>query len=103
MAKIADLGMAKVIGADSQRHTLAPGTQVFMPPEALSDESLHGFPIDVFSLGCTCVAIHFVSMQWLTPRAIKQQDKVTGKMIVLTEQQQREKYFVNFEQLSCSI
>ncbi|XP_065890212.1 eukaryotic translation initiation factor 4 gamma 3-like isoform X2 [Dysidea avara] len=97
VSKIADLGMAKVMGADSQRHTLAPGTQVFMPPEALSDESFYGFPIDVFSLGC--VAIHLVSMQWPTPRGIKQQDKVTGKMVMLTEQQRREKYFVNFGQL----
>ena len=97
MAKIADLGMTKVMGADSQRHTLAPGTQVFMPPEALSDESFYGFSIDVFSLGC--VAIHLVSMQWPAPRAIKQQDKVTGKMIMLTEEQRREKYFVNFGQL----
>jgi len=68
-----------------------------MPPEALSDESFYGFPIDVFSLGC--VAIHLVSMQWPIPRAIKQQDKVIGKMIMLTEQQRREKYFVNLEQL----
>jgi len=97
IAKIADLGMAKVMRADSQRHTLAPGIQVFMPPEALSDESSYGFPVDVFSLGC--VAIHLVSMQWPAPRAIKQQDKVTGKMVKLTEKQRREKYFVNMEQL----
>ena len=97
VAKIADLGMAKVMGTDSQKHTLAPGTQAFMPPEALSDDPNYGFPIDVFSLGC--VTIHLVSMQWPTPRAIKQQDKVTGKMVVLTEQQRREKYFVTLKEL----
>ena len=36
VAKISDLGMAKVIPPGLQRHTQAPVTVVFMPPEALS-------------------------------------------------------------------
>ena len=36
VAKISDLGMAKVIPPGLQKHTRAPGTVVFMPPEALS-------------------------------------------------------------------
>ena len=98
VAKIADLGMAKFIEGGSQKHTLAPGILMFMPPEALSVESVYGFPIDMFSLGC--VTIHLVSMQWPTPRPIytKQQDDDTGKMIALTEQE-RSEYFVKFKQI----
>ena len=42
VAKISDLGMAKMIRADSKqtksRLTTAPGTLHFMPPEALEEE-----------------------------------------------------------------
>jgi len=97
VAKIADLGMAKLLAGDAQKHTIAPGTLTFMPPEALSDNSDYGFPIDVFSLGC--VTIHLIGMQWPVPIASKVQDKETGKMLFLTEQERREKYFLRFEQL----
>ena len=97
VAKIADLGMAKLIAGDTQKHTVAPGTQTFMPPEALSDTTEYGFPIDVFSF--SCVIIHLISMQWPVPIATKVQDKVTGKMLYLTEKERREKYFLMFEQL----
>jgi len=99
VAKIGDLGMAKVMEGDCQKHTLAPGTIVFMPPEALSEESVYGFPIDMFSLGC--VAIHLVSMQWPIPKPLymKQQENETSKMIALTEQERRSEYFVKLEQL----
>ena len=51
VAKISDLGMAKVIPPGLQKHTQAPGTVVFMPPEALSVNPQYGKPIDVFSVG----------------------------------------------------
>jgi len=61
VAKIGDLGVAKVIQADTKmtksRLTKAPGTQDFMPPEALEgDDIVYGTPVDVFSFGC--VALH---------------------------------------------
>ena len=93
VAKIADLGMAKVmLSADSQKHTLAPGTQVFMPPEALEDslEVTYGITIDVFSLGCVC--LHVMSMQWPAPKAVKLLDSKTNKIVALTELQRRENY-----------
>ena len=97
VAKIGDLGMAKVILGDSQRHTMAPGTQVFMPPEALVDnEATYGVTIDVFSLGCVC--LHVISMQWPKPKAMKQLDNKTGKILALTELQRREKYLEKFQQ-----
>ena len=86
VAKIGDLGMAKVILGDSQRHTVAPGTQVFMPPEALADdEATYDVTIDVFSLGCVC--LHVISMQWPMPKAMKQLDSKSGKVLALTELQ----------------
>ena len=97
VAKIGDLGMAKVIMGDSQRHTMAPGTQVFMPPEALvGDETTYGVTIDVFSLGCVC--LHVICMQWPAPKPMKQLDNKTGKVFALTELERREKYLKKFQQ-----
>ena len=86
VAKISDLGMAKVIPPGLQRHTQAPGTVVFMPPEALSINPQYGKPIDVFSVGCVCV--HMISMEWPTPL-----DRVGANNVVLSEVQRREQYF----------
>ena len=86
VAKISDLGMAKVIPPGLQRHTQAPGTVVFMPPEALSINPQYGKPIDVFSVGCVCV--HMISMEWPTPL-----DKIGTNNVVLSEVQRREQYF----------
>ena len=93
VAKIADLGMAKVMSRDDgQRHTMAPGTQMFMPPEALegTDEAIYGITIDVFSLECIC--LHVISMQWPMPKLMKQRDSTTGKIVALTELERREHY-----------
>ena len=85
VAKISDLGMAKVIPPGLQKHTQAPGTVLFMPPEALSVDPQYGKPIDVFSVGCVCV--HVTSMEWPTPL-----DQVVND-VVLSEVQRRERYF----------
>ena len=57
IAKIGDLGVAKVVRADSRQTksklTKAPGTQDFMPPEALVDDPMYGTSIDV-ELHYTC-------------------------------------------------
>ena len=50
VARISDLGVAKVIQADSKKtKTRAPGTVDFMPPEALLESPEYGPPLDVFS------------------------------------------------------
>ena len=85
VAKISDLGMAKVIPPGLQKHTQAPGTVVFMPPEALSVNPQYGKPIDIFSVGCVCV--HVISMEWPIPL-----DQVVNN-VVLSEVQRREQYF----------
>ena len=86
VAKISDLGMAKVIPPGLHRHTQAPGTVVFMPPEALSVNPQYGKPIDVFSVGCVCV--HVINMEWPIPL-----DKIGTRNVVLSEVQRRKQYF----------
>ena len=50
VAKISDLGVAKVIKADSKKTmSKAPGTIDFTSPEALSSYPVYGPPMDVFS------------------------------------------------------
>ena len=88
VAKIGDLGMAKVVSRDLDKHTQAPGTVAFMPPEALSVNPVYGPSIDVFSLGCVCV--HMVSLQWPIPS-----DQVTADDVVVSEIQRREAYLIN--------
>lgn len=52
VCKLADLGVARMIpGMQVATMTKAPGTTVFMPPEALADESRYDASIDLFSLG----------------------------------------------------
>ena len=52
-AKIADLGMARIVPAlKAATMTKAPGASIYMPPEAMEDESKYYVTIDIFSLGC---------------------------------------------------
>ena len=95
VAKISDLGTAKMIRADSKqtksRLTTAPGTLHFMPPEALEeDDPVYGTPVDVFSFGG--VALHLFSEEWPTPSGPKKRDPITNKLVALSEAQRRQRY-----------
>ena len=54
-AKIADLGMARIIDRDStvlsSKLTKVPGTLAYMPPEAMSSDPSYNTKLDVFSFG----------------------------------------------------
>ena len=97
MAKIGDLGVAKVVRAGS-RETISklkltravPGTPDFMPPEAQEIDSVYGTPIDVFSFGG--IALYVFGEEWPTPTPLKQKDLDTKKMITLTEVKRRQQY-----------
>ena len=66
MAKISDLGVAKVIKADSIiTLTRPPGTIDFMPLEALSNNPIYGPPMDIFSFAG--VILHTFTQQWPRP------------------------------------
>ena len=95
VAKISDLGTAKMIRADSKqtksRLTTAPGTLHFMPPEALEEnDPVYGTPVDVFSFAG--ITVHLFSEEWPTPGAQKKQDPKTKKLVALSEVQRRQQY-----------
>ena len=95
VAKIGDLGVAKVVRADSKQTksklTKAPGTPDFMPPEALvEDNPVYGTPIDVFSFGG--ITLHVFSEEWPTPSDYKKRDPVTKKLVAFTEVERRQQY-----------
>ena len=95
VAKIGDLGVAKVVRADSRQTkselTKAPGTVDFMPPEAIEpDNPEYDTPIDVFSFGG--IALHIFSEEWPTPSRPNIKDPVTKKLVALSEAERRQKY-----------
>ena len=94
VAKIGDLGVAKVVRSDNRQTksklTKAPGTVDFMPPEALEDNPVYDTPIDVFSFGG--IALHVFSEEWPTPSGQIMTDPVTEELVALSEAKRRRKY-----------
>ena len=90
VAKISDLGVAKVIQADSKTKTRAPGTVDFMPPEALLEIPEYGPPLDIFSYGG--VILHIMNQKWPTPLHYVMTDPKTGKVLGLTEVERRQQH-----------
>ena len=89
VAKIADLGMAKVIDRNKMMTlTQTPGTLHFMPPEALANKPRYGPPVDMFSLAC--VVLHLMSCKWPEPK--DRVVEVNDSLIALTEVQRRDEY-----------
>ena len=92
VAKIADFGVAKVMKQSKNvTQTQAPGTQYFMPPEALSVKPRYGKPVDIFSLAC--IILHVMSHQWPQPKMDQVHlDPVTHQCTVVSEAARREEY-----------
>ena len=91
VAKISDLGVAKVIQADSKKtKTRAPGTVDFMPPEALLETPEYGPSLDIFSYGG--VILHVVNQEWPTPLHYVMTNPKTGKKVALSEVERRQQY-----------
>ena len=91
VAKISDLGVAKVIQADSKKtKTRAPGTVDFMPPEALLESPEYGPPLDVFSYGG--IILHVVNQEWPKPLHYVMTDPKTKKRVALSEAQRRQEH-----------
>ena len=66
VAKIGDLGTMRFLNPQRQSQmSKAPGTVVFMPPEALVDNAEYSKDIDVFSFAC--VFLHTLSGEWPFP------------------------------------
>ena len=91
VAKISDLGVAKVIKADSRKTmTKAPGTVDFTPPECLANSPVYGPPMDVFSFAG--IILHTFTQQWPRPIDAMQFDPKTRRKIALLEVERRQQY-----------
>ena len=93
-AKIADFGSARLLETSKGWKTatalsVQPGTQDFMPPEALQENPRYTVSVDVFSFGC--VIIHVITHQWPQPVG-KTRD---GRMI--TEFERRNQYISSMD------
>ena len=88
---VTDLGVAKVIKADSRKTmTKAPGTVDFMPPEALDDTPEYGPPMDVFSFAG--IVVHTFNQQWPCPSKQVQFNPMTRRRVALSEVERRQQY-----------
>ena len=91
VAKIADLGMARIVphmrGAATM--TKAPDASVYMPPEALEDKSRYDTSIDIFSMGV--VSLFTLSQMFPKPLSAAFMDN-RGRMVGRTELERRAEY-----------
>ena len=91
VAKISDLGVAKVVKTDSRKTmTQAPGTVDFMPPESLASSPIYGSPMDVFSFAG--IILHTFNQQWPRPTDQVQFDPKTRKMVAFSEVERCQQY-----------
>ena len=90
VAKIGDLGVARLVSSLKDVMTDAPGTPIYMPPESLMKHPKYGPSIDVFILGV--VVIFTLTQQF--PYALLPANYIDecGKMICRTEVERRRKY-----------
>ena len=86
MVKTADLGMARIVPSlQVSTMTKAPGASIYMPPEALEDESRYDITIDIFSLGV--LAIFTLTQMFPKPLTAAYADvnrKMVGRMASCT-------------------
>ena len=94
VAKIGDLGVAKVVKIDNKQTrsklTTNPGTVDFMPPEVAVENPVYSTPIDVFSFGG--IVLHVFSEEWPKPSPQKFMDSFRKQLVALSEVQRRQSY-----------
>ena len=91
VAKIADLGMARIVPSlQAAFMTKTPGAPIYMPPEAVQDKSLYDISIDIFSLGV--LALFTLSQMFPEPLSATYVDSKNGKVVGRTELERRHSY-----------
>ena len=91
VAKIADLGVAKMINVDDKRSlTKVPGTVDFMPPEATQHRPKYDMSLDVFSYGG--IILYTINGKWPTPTALTNFDPVTRQIRGFSEVERRQEH-----------
>ena len=89
-AKIADLGVARIVPSlRAATMTKAPGAFIYMPPEALEDESRYDITMDIFSMGV--LAIFILSQTFPKPLSTAYMD-TQRRMVGRTELERRGNY-----------
>ena len=90
-AKITDLGQAKLLELESySTMSMAPGTIVFMPPEAMEPKCRYGPELDIFSFGA--VILHLVTQVWPNPSSLVWFNEETGRREMMSEVARRKEY-----------
>ena len=93
-AKISDLGVAKILqlSPEQMSHmTQTPGTQSYMPPEALCPNPRYDVEVDVFSFGV--MMVHVLSGEWPIPtEATRVHPCNPAHVIGLSEVERRAQY-----------
>ena len=93
VAKIGDLGVAKVIRVDRKtvsRYTRAPGTTDFMPPEALKNQPKYCTALDVFSYAG--IVLFVANEKWPEPTDQVASDPKTKELKARSEVERRRHY-----------
>ena len=91
IAKNADLGVAKMVQADSMRtKTRLPGTVDYTPPESFEDNPHYDTSLNAFSYGG--VMLYTVTEKWPTPIPQVRQDHITNELKALSEVERHQKY-----------
>ena len=92
VAKISDLGVAKVVKADSRatqtKLTRAPGTVDFMPPESFGEMPNYDTSLDIFSYAG--IVLHVTNQEWPSPTNQVSIHPKTGKVTGLSEVERRQ-------------
>ena len=97
LAKIADLGVARIVPSlRAATMTKAPGASIYMPPEALEDESRYDITIDIFSLGV--LAVFTLSQTFPKPLSAAYMD-ARRMMVGRTELERRGNYIQQIHRL----
>ena len=110
MAKIADLGVARIVPRMRAAATMtkAPGASVYMPPEAVApsasnvEKSKYDASIDIFSLGVVTIFTLGETFP-CDPLAYTYLDAESGMLIARTELERRSEYVgkVNTQLRAC--
>ena len=95
-AKISDLGVAKILQLspkEMSRMTQTPGTQSYMPPEALSANPCYDVEVDVFSFGV--MMVHVLSGEWPIPSEATQADPHNSARVIGVSEVERRAQYLN--------
>ena len=92
-AKISDLGVARILNltpAEMGRMTQTPGTQAYMPPEAMVTTPKYDKCIDIFSYGV--LMLHVLCGKWPLPTREAVEPGLLGSLKAISEIERRETY-----------